>query len=63
MNCGFVFDGKNFFATSHTVGSGNNIVTGTASGTDLVDSSISELNAANTACQNVKCAACPPIRN
>jgi phage major head subunit gpT-like protein len=28
------FDGSNFFATSHNVGSGNNIVTGTAAGTD-----------------------------
>ncbi len=30
------FDGTNFFASSHTVGTGNNIVTGTASGTDGV---------------------------
>ncbi len=30
------FDGSNFFATSHTVGTGNNIVAGTAAGTDGV---------------------------
>jgi len=30
------FDGTNFFASSHTIGTGNNIVTGTASGTDSV---------------------------
>lgn len=30
------FDGTNMFAGSHTVGSGNNIVTGTAGGTDAV---------------------------
>ncbi|HEV8059813.1 MAG TPA: Mu-like prophage major head subunit gpT family protein, partial [Gemmataceae bacterium] len=30
------FDGSNFFATSHTVGTGNNIVAGTAAGSDGV---------------------------
>lgn len=30
------FDGSNFFASSHTIGSGNNIVTGTAAGSDGV---------------------------
>src|SRR5262249_5937341 len=30
------FDGTNFFAASHTVGTGNNIVAGTAAGTDAV---------------------------
>src|SRR6185369_12952883 len=30
------FDGTNFFASSHTIGSGNNIVTSTAAATDGV---------------------------
>ncbi len=30
------FDGTNFFASSHTVGTGNNILTGTTAGTDAV---------------------------
>ena len=37
------FDGTNFFGTSHTVGNGNNIVTGTAVATDGVTHAMSVL--------------------
>jgi len=42
------FDGSNFFATSHNWGTGNNIVTGTASGTDGVTHAMTALVVSNS---------------
>jgi phage major head subunit gpT-like protein len=42
------FDGSNFFASSHTIGSGNNVVSGTAAGSDGVTHAMACLVVANT---------------